>query len=487
LKGNLVPVLFSSGTLTSGSASVSVPVDSTVESVTFSVSIDVKGAINVLRPSGATVSPTDPGVTITELSSGRVVTVATPETGQWQLQVGGSGSYSAQVQANSSIQFNSFDFVELTGRPFHEGLFPIAGQPVTGGSQTGLAALLGPFSTASFTLVDQSGNAIQPVSLAQGNPDAAADEFVGAFTPPTVPFRVSASGQDKNGLPYQRLFPSSFKAQPVKVTPDTTTQSLPSGATTRLTFTLQNLGSDSTFQVIAADDHNFITNVQPTLVTLAGGASAPISIDVTVPAGVPDGTNIFITATATSTSDSTISNSAVLSLPVGSSNRPPDCAAAQGISISLWPPDHTMVPIDILAATNITDPDGDPVTIVINSITQDEPVFGPGDGAGNTAPDGAGIGTGVAMIRAERDGDGNGRVYKINYTASDDKGASCQGTLTVTVPHSQNGSPAIDDGQNFDSTQTPTSAARRKASRSHVARSLHAKTRIARGAVAGAS
>src|SRR5262249_4356871 len=122
-------------------------------------------------------------------------------------------------------------------------------------------------------------------------------------------------------------------------------------------------------------------------------------------------------------------------------------------------------------------------TITINSITQDEPVLGPDEGAGNTAPDGAGIGTGFALIRAERDGNGNGRVYKINYTASDGKGGSCQGTLTVTVPHSQNGDPAIDDGQNFDSTQTPTGATRRRASKGRVARVLHANLRRGHGTI----
>src|SRR5260370_37311858 len=70
LKGNLAPVLSTSGALASGgSATVAVPVDSTVESVTFSESIDVIGPLNVLRPSATTVSPGDSGVTITELRS----------------------------------------------------------------------------------------------------------------------------------------------------------------------------------------------------------------------------------------------------------------------------------------------------------------------------------------------------------------------------------------------------------------------------------
>jgi hypothetical protein len=35
------------------------------------------------------------------------------------------------------------------------------------------------------------------------------------------------------------------------------------------------------------------------------------------------------------------------------------------------------------------------------------------------APDGFGIGTGIAEIRAERNGQGNGRVYSITFEAND--------------------------------------------------------------------
>jgi hypothetical protein len=88
--------------------------------------------------------------------------------------------------------------------------------------------------------------------------------------------------------------------------------------------------------------------------------------------------------------------------------------------------------------------------VTVTAITQDEPVSGPGSGA--TAPDGRGVGTGVAAGRAERAGGGNGRVYQVAFSADDGNGGTCEGALPVSVPHSQNGEPAIDDGQAFDST-----------------------------------
>lgn len=122
-----------------------------------------------------------------------------------------------------------------------------------------------------------------------------------------------------------------------------------------------------------------------------------------------------------------------------------DCTKAEPTIAMLWPPNHTLVGIDIIG---ITDDDGIPAAIVITGITQDEPVDGLGDG--DTAPDGAGVGTSTAWVRAERSGPENGRVYQIVFEA-DDGYAACEGTVNVAVPHSKK-SEAVDDGQYYDST-----------------------------------
>ena len=97
----------------------------------------------------------------------------------------------------------------------------------------------------------------------------------------------------------------------------------------------------------------------------------------------------------------------------------------------------------------VSDPDGDPVTITITGITQDEPLDDTGDG--NFEPDGAGVNTSTAQVRAERSGNGNGRVYEISFTASDGQGGECSSSVQVCVPHDKKDD-CVDDGQNFDST-----------------------------------
>jgi hypothetical protein len=90
------------------------------------------------------------------------------------------------------------------------------------------------------------------------------------------------------------------------------------------------------------------------------------------------------------------------------------------------------VPVSIVG---VTDPDGDPVTITITSVTQDEPLNDLGDG--NTCPDATGIGNPTVSVRAERSGLDDGRVYHLNFTASDGRGGQCSGTTGLCVPHDQ--------------------------------------------------
>jgi hypothetical protein len=129
-------------------------------------------------------------------------------------------------------------------------------------------------------------------------------------------------------------------------------------------------------------------------------------------------------------------------------NVPPSCADAVPTTDILWTPNHQMVAIGI---RGVTDLDGDLFTINIDAIFQDELVNGDDDG--NTSPDGDGIGTSTALVRAERDGGGNGRYYHIFFTATDSAGNHCSGVVQVSVPTSRgrNGA-AVDDGPLYDST-----------------------------------
>jgi len=128
-------------------------------------------------------------------------------------------------------------------------------------------------------------------------------------------------------------------------------------------------------------------------------------------------------------------------------NQAPDCSVAFADPDEIWPPNHHFK--GILVA-GVTDADSDLIDIVITEIAQDEPIEGRGDG--NTEPDADGIGTGVASLRAERSGLGDGRVYHVSFQAEDDQGGVCEGTVLVCVPHDWSVSDAcVDQGRLFDS------------------------------------
>ena len=129
-------------------------------------------------------------------------------------------------------------------------------------------------------------------------------------------------------------------------------------------------------------------------------------------------------------------------------NDPPLCGLARAVPEILWPPSHKLIPVGI---TGVTDPNNDQVRITITGVTQDEPVNGVGDG--DTSPDAVIQGNSV-LLRAERSGTGNGRVYVIQFTADDGQGGMCTGSVKVGVPHSMKpGMSAVDDGQLYSSTQ----------------------------------
>jgi hypothetical protein len=121
-------------------------------------------------------------------------------------------------------------------------------------------------------------------------------------------------------------------------------------------------------------------------------------------------------------------------LTIGMDKTPPLLSGLPSSSCSIWPPDHRLVQIASISASDglsglVSAPT---VTVVSN-----EPDTGTGDGdlRGDIV-----IAGGEVQIRAERAGSGTGRVYTITATAIDRAGNSTQQTTTCRVPHDGTGS-----------------------------------------------
>jgi hypothetical protein len=120
-------------------------------------------------------------------------------------------------------------------------------------------------------------------------------------------------------------------------------------------------------------------------------------------------------------------------IPVAYLQLPTVISNASVSSSVLWPANHKMVPITVkYDLQNVCGVD--PVTATL-SVASNEPINGLGDG--DTAPDWIVMDAHHVQLRAERSGTGKGRVYTITITATDSRGNTATGTLSVTVPKSQ--------------------------------------------------
>jgi len=106
----------------------------------------------------------------------------------------------------------------------------------------------------------------------------------------------------------------------------------------------------------------------------------------------------------------------------------------------IWPPNHKMV--DVWASLRIADKcftDLDDLSVVLMSVTSNEPENANGDG--NHEPDimGAEIGTEdySFQVRAERAGPGSGRIYTATYKVIDPAGHETDASAEAVVPHDQ--------------------------------------------------
>ncbi len=89
--------------------------------------------------------------------------------------------------------------------------------------------------------------------------------------------------------------------------------------------------------------------------------------------------------------------------------------------------------VDVTVSYDVTDNCPLPPGSCTLSVTSNEPVLG--HGSGHTSPDWIVLDDHHVLLRAERAGNGNGRIYTITITCIDSGGNSSSESVTVTVPH----------------------------------------------------
>jgi endonuclease/exonuclease/phosphatase family metal-dependent hydrolase len=177
-------------------------------------------------------------------------------------------------------------------------------------------------------------------------------------------------------------------------------------------------------------------------------ASGVMEIRVTL-SGAQTGTSVLAggtgTVTITAEGTTTVSYFAIdkagnaestKTLIVRLDKTPPSIAGMPGAGCSLWPPNHKLVEVATVRATDGLS--GMDAFDVAGSSNEPEGKNGP-----DIVITGSGLEARVVQLRAERLGNGNGRVYSLTATASDQAGNTGTAAATCTVSHDQGSSAAV--------------------------------------------
>jgi hypothetical protein len=309
-RNNISTALWATGSLDQPQT-LDIPVDSVTQRLTFAFSFDKEaGSVGIASPGGRAASQAMENAEITDLHCGKIVTIVSPEAGNWHVELSGSGHFWAQAEVQSDIYFVRTEFVRNGGRPGHEGLFRIEGQPVAG-RKAMIRVSLSSAATRSveFYLVGERGEMIQTLQMRPVSSDR--EEFVGTVDVPNSPFRVAMSGLDSNGKKYQRFYAGLFHGETVEVVWNRVFDEVPAGASRKVEFIIHNGSVPRTFTVIVTDAHQFVTNVEPREMTLGSGESRTVLVELTVPVGTRAGIGDDVVIVASSTTGPPTSNSSV--------------------------------------------------------------------------------------------------------------------------------------------------------------------------------
>jgi hypothetical protein len=126
---------------------------------------------------------------------------------------------------------------------------------------------------------------------------------------------------------------------------------------------------------------------------------------------------------------------------------------------TLWPPNHRLVNVD--ASVSATDRCGDASVVLVSVVSnEDDNSLGDGDtpndirGANRLTEDYS------FQVRAERSGEGDGRVYSVTYRATDESANSTELVAEVHVPHDRRGTALAGGGFAGDGSSLDVSAER---------------------------
>ncbi|CAN5231609.1 hypothetical protein BH11PSE14_BH11PSE14_15850 [soil metagenome] len=202
-------VAFAYGTLSPQGWRISIPVESGARRLSVFAGMQRKDFAVLRRPDGHVVSGTAAGESLQSFRYMIIAQIDSPRPGTWQLELHGAGlvSVSAEVAPGrdpDAPTFLGLRYVEMGGRPGHQGWFPIDREPAKGETLECSASLPGKSTSVAFRFVAADGEIVGRPMLAQVE---VGGDFYGRCQVPAVPYRVMVTARDSAGQPFQRIEP----------------------------------------------------------------------------------------------------------------------------------------------------------------------------------------------------------------------------------------------------------------------------------------
>jgi hypothetical protein len=189
------------GTINPGTHEFRVPIDPSVESVMFAISVQCLQTAEVVGPSGE--RPSGDGVTdLSNFVAERMVIVNRPAAGVWTVRAAGSGVAGVMVKARSALSVVDVQFAPAGSDRFTR-------VPSAGVENVVRIVVQGRTSRFEAAIVNAASKDIAPLALQAGNDGT----WLARFTPGTVAFRVAIRGTDADGAPFQRVHAPLLTAQ----------------------------------------------------------------------------------------------------------------------------------------------------------------------------------------------------------------------------------------------------------------------------------
>ena len=201
------PVALGYGRFQGGARQLEIPVESSAGRLVVFAGAQRKYAAQLLQPDGR--EATGAGVNRQVTKNMLLVTVNAPMPGTWRLRMRGEGLHSLSARVSPApgaeeVFVPRLRFVEMGGRPGHEGWFPIEGEPRAGHWAQCSQTVGGKLRQPRFRWVDAEGRIIGEPALRQEEPEG---DWQGRCQVPLVPFRTLTTGVDDQGRLVQRIEP----------------------------------------------------------------------------------------------------------------------------------------------------------------------------------------------------------------------------------------------------------------------------------------